>query len=371
MENTQNTQPEVVQEGGVSNNKKYAIIAIISVVVLLALFAGGYFLVKYYKGKTPTAGEEVKKPKIISGTLLVSMLPNDVEGGIPLAYSIDASSSSITPIYQETMKSDNLYISHASLSANKNFYITGGIPMDASPENAGNSMSLYSGNFGGVFAGIKSENIVAKFGDAADSKGLMFRGPSIGNHGGVLYAAAPKDTKEINFNWEIHYNALQQDVIVAYGLSPKWVSSNEFVYLTKKGIRMHNISSGLDTVVDVLVGKYGKPFPLQTNMTLGVSDDGKQLAFTNPEGATIYLFSRDGERFVLKKSFDAFGFWPTFSPDGQILALQTIDNIERKDINPMPSIIFFDIEQEKPQLLDKKIELGNYHNDVLFINDWY
>lgn len=372
MENTQETQPEVVQENGVSNNKKYIIIAIISVVVLLALFAAGYFLVKYYKGRTAiNAREEVKAPKVLSGTLLMSVLPIGAEGGVPLTVAVEASSSISTYIYNDVMQSDKLYVTQSSLSPNKKFYVTGGMPMDGDPSDAGNSISLYSGKFNGFFVGIKPENIVAKFGTAKDAKALMFRGPSVGDHGGVLYAAPAKGNNELNFNWEIHYAAQNADMVVAYGLNPKWVSPSEFVYATKAGIRIHNLTAGTDDVVDVLIGGDGKPFPVQLNMTIGVSRDGKQIAFTNPEEYTVYLFNRDGDRFVLRKSFRAHGFWPTFSPDGKILALQTVKEISQIKKNPDPVLNFYDIESENPSALEKNIDLGAYRNEVLFINDWY
>lgn len=354
-----------------NQNKKYAIIAIISVLVLATLATSIYFVVKYYKVKEAPK-QEVKKEVVLKGQLMLSMLPRDIKDGIPLTYTVDASSTVITPVYQYNMKDGGTYLTHTSLSPNKQFYVTGGIPVNVDPKKAANFVGLYSGHYGGALTGIKPEGEKASFGNSPNSRGIVLRLPSIGDHGGILYATAPKGTKEINFSWEIRYNNGQgKDTQVAIGLSPRWVSPKEFVYLTEKSIRIHNLETGTDSVVDVLVGKNNEPYKLTTNMTIGVSRDGKKLAINNPEEGIVYMFDKEGDSFVFKRQVFAFGFWPTFSPDGKVLAIQSVADVPTVGSDSQARIYFYNLEEQKPRKIEKYIDLSNFQNDYLFITDWY
>ncbi len=353
-------------------NKRNTVIVIISIVVLIVLSLAGFLFVKYFKDKTKiNVVEAPKKAVELYGTLLVSMVPNDVKEGMPLVYSIEASSTIVTPLYQQLMKTDELFISQLSLSPNRKFFITGGMPTSASAKDAGSQLSLYTNTIDKGFRDLKPENIVAKFGSSPESKGVTFRNPSIGSHGGVLYTVPPKDSKDVNFDWEIHYAALGEDIRVAFGLQPKWVSPNQFVYVSSGAIRLHDLLTGADSIVDVLAGVDGKVISIKPHMTLGVSPDGKMLAFSNPDALMIFLFEKEGDRFIQKKSIKAHGFWPTFSPRGDILAVQTVREISTQRINSEPAIVFYDLTKDVPEVLKTRADLSNYNNNLLFINDWY
>ncbi len=352
--------------------QKRTIIIGISAIVLVAISITSWFLFKtYYGNKKPDVVKQEKVVKVVTGTLLLSLLPNEVKGGMPLTFTVDMKDSLFTPIFQYIKQSDNIFIFHTSLSPDRKTYVTGGTLGSVDPKDAADAVGIYSGVFDGKINNVKDGGPTAKFGSQADSKGLVLRLPSISNKGAILYATAPKGTKDINFNWEIHYSLFGNDTQVAAGLSPKWISETSFVYLSTKGLRIHDLIKSTDFAIDSIIDKNGKIIALQPNMMMNVSRDGAQIALSNPEEYKIYLFKKIGDKYVKNKEFGAFGFWPTFSPDGKILATQTVGDLTKLKTAPNPKIVFWDIEEEMPELLSKELDLSAYQNALLFINDWY
>lgn len=353
-------------------SQKRVIIASIAVIVLAAISIASWFLWKTYQdGHKPDVKQQEKVAKEVTGTLLLSMLPKEIKGGMALTFSVEPKTGVFTPLFQYIKESDGVFIFHTSISPDHKTFVTGGIPVGGDPKNAENVAGLYKGIFDKTFIDIKGTGPVAVFGAQKGSKGKVLRLPSVNNQGAILYATAGPGIQDINFNWEIRYTDGSQDVKMANGLSPRWISDSQFVYLTSKGLRLHDVAKGSDSVINQIVDKKGAIVEMLPNMMMNVSDDGTQIALSNPEQYTIYLYKKEGERFVKNTEFAGFGFWPTFSPDGKILAVQTVRDLEKLKTDPSPMIEFWDIETKEPELIPKQIDLSGYLNDILFITDWY
>lgn len=350
--------------------KRIIIISIIAIAAISLIVVAGFLFKKYRESISPkTLPQEVVKE--VTGTLLVSMVPKEVIGGHPLTYAIEPSKNIFTPVYKYSIQQDGLYIFHTSLSPDKTRYVTGGIPITANLDKATDFAGLYSGKFDDRFVDISKGGPIANFGKSEHSRGMALRLPSINNNGEVLYSTVKEEQASISFNNEIRYNARGTDYQVAEGLFPRWISNTTFVYLTTAGIRIHSFADNTDLALTSITDSEGKMVKMQPNMMMNVSRDGTQIALSNPEEYKIYLYKKVENRFVRNKVFQGFAFWPTFSPDGKMLAGQNYKLFEKDQLIKSPQIEFWDIEKDIPVILPTIVDLSIYNNDMLFVTDWY
>jgi WD40 repeat protein len=351
--------------------KRAIIIGIIAIIAVALLIIAGFLYKTYQNGKTLLVIPVEEKAKEVTGTLLVSMVPKEIIGGHPLSYAIEPSKNIFTPLYKYAVSQDGLYIYHTALSPDKTKYVTGGMPTTSDLKNATDFAGLYSGKFDERLVDIKKGGPVASFGKSVHSRGQVLRLPSINNKGEILYSTPKGGEETSNFNSEIRYNASGTDYQVAEGLYPRWVSDTVFVYLTTAGLRIHNFTDNSDLALTSITNSDGSMVKMQPNMMMNVSRDGNQIALSNPEDYKIFLYKKVENRYVRNKVFSGFAFWPTFSPDGKMLAGQNFLLSEKEELIKSPQIEFWDIEKEVPTLLPTKVDLSIYNNDMLFVTDWY
>ena len=100
--------------------------------------------------------------------------------------------------------------------------------------------------------------------------------------------------------------------------------------------------------------------------------DGTKIVLTNPDESQIVIYNIVDDTLVVAQTIDMYGFWPTFSVDGTMLAVQSVD-IQRgpEERSKYPRIYFYDLNGPEPLPMQTIINLDGYLNDVLFLTDWY
>lgn len=170
-----------------------------------------------------------------------------------------------------------------------------------------------------------------------------------------------------------------QERLLIEGNKPRWVSDTTFVFLRNDGLFSYDVTSR----------KTHQLLPHQTfggevraNIGLSVSDDGSLVAIANPNMNKLSVYrvtdwTDPVPEFV--NMAKVTGFWPTFSPDGSILALQSVD-AENVNTDPKPKVVFFKIDRTNtnPTGVSEKalkelpftIDLDQFDQRQMFITDW-
>ncbi|HEC32630.1 MAG TPA: hypothetical protein ENI63_00010 [Candidatus Kaiserbacteria bacterium] len=166
-------------------------------------------------------------------------------------------------------------------------------------------------------------------------------------------------------DWNVYVTNLRgMETFISKGIYPKWSPDGKKLLILKNdGLYVYNrngTGSG-NKVWSVIDGK------ARFSMKIDVSTDGSMIAWSNAkDGVVVIIKVTSWSPFkgsiyrVLKTS----SFWPTFSKDGQFLAVQEIDyNAE----NTNPRLVIYNIEtMERETVLD----LSDYKQDFMFVSDW-
>jgi hypothetical protein len=201
--------------------------------------------------------------------------------------------------------------------------------------------------------------------------------PSINNLGKILYAkkSTPKNINPLNIYAE-HYsiqmiNELGEEVYMSSGFDPKWISDNTFIFLKDDGVYMRNIeakySVNLLSLQDLGLDNSQR---LQINSHLTVSKDGKMFAVSNLDNKSVGIYKIENieeAKFSKVGTVEVTGFWPVFSPDSEYVAVQVAD-IANADVAPKPKLQIYKLSNL--QKIEKEIDLDEYYQDYMFINDW-
>lgn len=152
------------------------------------------------------------------------------------------------------------------------------------------------------------------------------------------------------------------DSIIAQGIGPTWISADEFLYIAQDGLREYSFSQATSSLV--------LPDDIAANGKIAVSPDSAQLALSDPDSRTVFLFALDASIFPaqlgVSRQIAALGFWTLFSPDGRFLAIQTGDDGGGSIADPR--IDFYDLADLRK--LPDTVSLAGFDNDRLFMTSW-
>lgn len=183
-------------------------------------------------------------------------------------------------------------------------------------------------------------------------------------------------------NWNIYVydqNAPLSPDFYTTGYDAEWVLDGEYVIFTKNdGVYMAPYQKGKDSFEElelfhVLKDEQGR---YSTQNTIAVSPDGAHVAINYPKKALdaqseVGLYKvvvRDGlpslDLLHIIYTQESYSLWPTFSPDGRYLALQTnqVDNQEGNG-----QIVVYDFVSRSGV---KTISIGQFYFESLFTTDW-
>lgn len=147
-------------------------------------------------------------------------------------------------------------------------------------------------------------------------------------------------------NWTIHLydRETKRTIEVAEGTENLWTAMDDtFFYLKNDGLHIKNLKTGKDTHLIGLYSSTGKKTTPQASisMTLGISDDGKKLAWASPLSHEIVFYQVSYQPEISLKELyrlkvgEAEIYNPIFSPDGKFLAVQETEYpIERFQTKP-------------------------------------
>lgn len=186
----------------------------------------------------------------------------------------------------------------------------------------------------------------------------------------VLYVAnadgtRPSDPKARSLStYDIHAALADgSDTTIAQGIAPAWLSADAFLFVAADGIREYSFAEATSSLI--------LPDALATNSKIAVSPDGSQLAVSDPDSRTVFLFTLDTRRFPARvgasRQIATLAFWPLFSPDGKYLAIQTADDTGNGVVSD-PRIDFYDLSDLHK--LPDTVSLAGFDNDRLFMTSW-
>jgi hypothetical protein len=196
------------------------------------------------------------------------------------------------------------------------------------------------------------------------------RSPDISSRGDVLYTAltdptAGDSTITTAEEWSVFLaSGSGEPTLVTTGMYPHWVDDDLFIVLKNDGIHLMNVDGSRDEIVWELYEGVAL-----SNMMLHLSENKQTIAWTAPDVGALLIaqvtswdpLKVDGE------SITVHGFWPTVSPDGKYVALQTV-NWDTAETDPRPRIIVYDATTL--QEVGTVVDLNRFDQEYMFVSDW-
>ena len=205
-----------------------------------------------------------------------------------------------------------------------------------------------------------------------DEEGVIKMRPMFSPDGKEIVFTKKKVMSDILADeWDVFISDLKgNERFLTSGIMPTFSPDGKYILILKSpGIYLLNLKTNeLERVIE-LRDENNKLILGQVNMMLSLSKDGKKLALTHVDRGEIYLFhitSWEPFRYKLKGIIKSVGFWNTFSPDGNYLAIQTADiSEEGETINPRLSVL------ETCTLKEVfSFDLGDYEPYEMWLTEW-
>jgi hypothetical protein len=169
--------------------------------------------------------------------------------------------------------------------------------------------------------------------------------------------------------------ATNKEQIIGSGQYPLWSPDGEQVmYVNKSGLRVYDLEQGTDQMVpgvDLSVSG----MPVIGTVMLGVSPDGRYMAWSNPSRNLIAIFEivTWGEEVTVREvgriqSAISEYYWPVFSPDSEFYVVQAIDN--EQGVNELRTNPRYEIRSVLDRSIIKTIDLSEFYFMEAFTDDW-
>lgn len=115
-------------------------------------------------------------------------------------------------------------------------------------------------------------------------------------------------------------------------MQPFWTPDGTYlVYLQKDGIHAREMDTNIDTLLIGVEGYDPEKRHLDANTKIGMSPDGRYLAWTAPSSGTLHIFEVTSWSPFVWKTIQrevvpgTQFYWPIFSPDSKHIVVQAID----------------------------------------------
>ena len=346
---------------------------------------GSFIKNVFFGGSTSKEASDVSIESVVTesarqpqGKLFLSLLPSAIgEEGLPLTHVYDLDAHALQSTFQTVAAEGAPLMYHTSLSRNGSMLVTLGLAQDFEQGKLEQSTAILTVPYkdGAVTIDENTAQVdTARFGNGAGTVGVVPRLPSLNNANEIVYAAFPHNGAEsgVNLDWDILLSQNGVTTTIGKGLFPRWLTDTSVVFLGKDGVYRYDVVAKKSVLLGVVAQRDGSVKTPKANMMLNVSRDGTKIVLTNPDESQIVIYNIVDDTLVVAQTIDMYGFWPTFSVDGTMLAVQSVD-IQRspEERSKYPRIYFYDLNGPEPLPMQTIINLDGYLNDVLFLTDWY
>lgn len=219
-----------------------------------------------------------------------------------------------------------------------------------------------------------TEDDVPTFADASqitNSDQYAKRAPDLSPDGKrLLYSVLPRADSVVLDDaeaWDVYTVSTQGGTpeFVTRGVFPKWLNDDAFVVLKNDGLHMFDMRTGKDEIMWEIEGDAAL-----SNMMLHVSENRRVIAWTAPDAGLLMVLrvhSLDPLEVSGDEIAEIHGFWPVVSPNGDFVAIQTVD-WGALETDPSPEIKIYDVDTLT--LKGGIIDLSMFDQERMFMTDW-
>lgn len=344
---------------------------VLGLVVLVAL-AWGVFA--SFGSGAPGASPELK------GTLLISALPEGGDDILPFVYRIGTDELVYVPADRLTSAPDGKAIAYMhAFSPNyawAAFYGTTRALYDEHDGDLAKAGQVYRASVAGAQTVEEVVDLVRAGSAISSADAAGKRAISVNNDGEVLYMAHADDAEVSSGgmlaaeDWNIHHVTIAGDEsVVTSGMYPRWVTDDMLAFVKNDGVYYYVVSDRAERLLWSIANP-GQDAVLNNSM-FNVSRDGHTLVFSEPSQNRMTVVRVDdwqNPQAVALGQADVIGFWPTFSPDGSYIALQTLRYADESRTSTVPVVWFYDVASMEKVPFEAM--LPGLVNDFLFLTDW-
>lgn len=337
-----------------------------------------------------TTLEVGKQPAELSGKIFLSLSPKSSERVVPSPYIYDIEAGQLTSSSVDTFgQSFKTYIADLNISPNGQWITFKGFkPSDVNTQRWQdwdfvnlpqiNRVRLSSE----VSVSTVSQAIQNNSEKLTDIAVVRKHSSSVNNKGEILMVSVDNvdnvDLQSLN-NLAIgvedftirHISPNNEIKILTKGSSPRWITDDSFVFFKNGGLYLYSMETGKESVM--LPFTYEDSEGLFNDVKMNVSDDGRFIAISMSKKKIVLVLGVDlvdGQPVLSNffKELPVSGFWPTFSPDGEFLVIQGVD-VDNIATDPKPFLSFWRTS-DFTELTDRRINLDDYRQDYMFVDDW-
>lgn len=303
-----------------------------------------------------------------TGTLYLTLATPDAR--FPGAYAVDIATGKLMRGYRGA--NDDYVSQMHAFTGDKEAFLA--ITQEAlgTAKNPENTLHLYRGVPGGaVFssfttASLAQDRVIDRtrgLSIAPSSDNVLFYGASPDTIGTDAFTQSGVGTPGWWTIYLLDDNSVAQPLI--RGMYPHWVSDTQFVYMADAGLSVFDIT---DNTAHTL---WETPETAVSNYMLHVSEDRQTIVWTTPAAGEVLILHIDSLDPVtvheVRRLRGIHAFWPTLSPDGAFVALETV-SWGTITTDPQSRIEFFEVGTGKR--LGEAYDMSRFDQGRFFITDW-
>lgn len=321
---------------------------------------------------------QINEPAKLSGKMFLSLSPKNSPREAPISYVFDIEKQELSPSDMDTFgDSFKTYIADLDISPNGQWAAFKGFkPSEAAQYNPVTSPQIHR-------VRLDSPTSISDIAKAISSNSQKLtnisvsrkHSSSVNNKGEILMISVDSgDIENIQpvENFTIRHISSNNDIkILTNGFLPRWITDTNFVFFKNDGLYTYSLTNNVERLL--LAFKFNDGEGLFNDVKMSVSDDTRFIAISIPKRNILTVLGVDmvdGEPTLnsFLKELPISGFWPTFSPDGEFLAIQGV-NADTFETDPKPFLSFWRTS-DFVELEDLRVDLDDYRQAYMFIDDW-
>lgn len=158
-------------------------------------------------------------------------------------------------------------------------------------------------------------------------------------------------------------------------MQPFWSpDGTRLVYLKDNGVYYYDLQNNREVLVMGVRDYDPSSRYVDANTKIGLSPDGRYLAWTSPSGHVLYVFEIknweepvESETVQIIRTENTSFYWPTFSPDNKMVSVQAIDTDPITGLRTNPRLQIYAIGSLN---LVTSVPLSEFDFDRLFTDTW-
>ena len=310
------------------------ILAVIAVIVVIAVFVGGYQGLRtvFGLGSSQQPGTPAPQGNLVVSVVTVSTTTGQTNGIVPVI--VDASTGSAQYMPSDRMASGQAATLQYNVSSDASVATFLGTPFSTST-NAYRTPLVFRADLAGLstYQQIVRALQTAAVAAAPTATDYFRESPVISPQQLILYSsisAQQFDNASSTFGtlpanaWSIYaVDANGNKTVLTQGLYPRWIDNNRFAFLKNDGVYLYDISNQQETKVLNL------SFIPDLTTGFDVSDDGQFMAISHPEAGELTIMRAlnwDSGLLSTYANLNITATSPTFSPDDSYLAMLSLSS---------------------------------------------